>query len=121
MLFTAFRGLSLILPFRIFSKLLGKQHLDHAQEPQSLPSALKDIAWAVDRSCFVAPWGKKCLINALTAKWLSKQFGIETIYFLGVGRDEEGKLIYHAWLKYGEYVLSGGCIEEHYKVLGLFR
>ncbi|MBN2068002.1 MAG: lasso peptide biosynthesis B2 protein [Opitutales bacterium] len=119
--FTLFRVLSFALPFRVFSKLIGKQCSDSRKKLEPLPSVLKDISWAVNRACVVAPWGRKCLINALTAKWLSKQYGVETVYYLGVGRDEHGKLVYHAWLKYDEYVVSGGSADSFYKVLGLFK
>lgn len=119
--FTILRVLSFVLPFRIFSKLIGVSCSENDMDPTYFPGVLKDVAWAANRACVVAPWGKKCLINALTAKWLSRQFGVRTTYYLGVGKDDDGKLIYHAWLKYGKYVVSGGNVSEEYKVLGSFR
>lgn len=118
---TYFKAKSLILPFRKFSKALGDTCIEFPEDDVVLPECLKDIRWAVNRGGILAPWGKKCLIQTVTAKWMAAKRGYKTTSFLGVGKGEDNQFIYHAWLKYHKYLITGGKVEGVYKTLSTFR
>ncbi len=65
------------------------------------------------------PWESKCLVQALTAQKLLKNQGISTTIYLGV-RKEGNEMKAHAWLRCGEYYVTGGAIREQYTVVARF-
>jgi len=75
--------------------------------PQHYREALR-IAREVIRISNKTPWESKCLVRALTAQDLIHRKGIETTLYLGVGKDEKGAMIAHAWLRCGELYVMGG-------------
>lgn len=67
----------------------------------------KKVAYAVDRVCTRTVWESKCLVRALTAQKMLKNHGIHSTLYLGCGT-EDGKMIAHAWLRVGEFYVTGG-------------
>lgn len=65
------------------------------------------VAYAVDRICTRTTWESKCLVRALSAQTLLKRKGIQSTLYLGC-REEEGKMVAHAWLRCGEMYVTGG-------------
>lgn len=65
------------------------------------------VAYAVEHACRRTVWESKCLVRALTAQRMLKKKGISSTLYLGCGMDE-GKMIAHAWLRVGEYYVTGG-------------
>ncbi len=62
----------------------------------------------VNRIADRTPWESKCLVRALTARYLLHRKGIVTTLYLGVGKDDNGKMIAHSWLRCGENYVTGG-------------
>ena len=62
----------------------------------------------VNRVANKTQWESKCLVRALTARKLLLRKGITCTLYLGVGKDEDGNMIAHAWLRCGEYYVTGG-------------
>lgn len=119
--FSIARVLFFVLPFKRFSRFLGTLVTDFSDDQVVLSSDLRDVAWAIDRACRVAPWGKKCLIRAATAKWIAQRYGYRLHFFLGVGRDDKRDFIYHAWTKYHCHTITGGETEGVYKTLAIYH
>lgn len=78
------------------------------------------IAREVIRISDKTPWESKCLVRALTTQDLVHRKGIETTLYLGVGKDENGKMIAHAWIRCGEIYLTGGNGSQ-YSMVAKFR
>lgn len=78
-----------------------------------------EVAQAVTRVCRHTPWQSKCLVQALIAQHLLKKHQIPSTLYLGVGKVGE-EMIAHAWLRSGEYYLTGGC-GEGYALVAKFR
>lgn len=76
------------------------------------------LSHVVDAVCSKVPWECKCLVRALTIRCLLKHKKIESTMYLGVKRID-GKLDAHAWVRCGEFYLSGGN-GEGYAVVGKF-
>ena len=73
----------------------------------------------VSRSADNTPWESKCLVRALTAQKLLKRKNIESTMYLGV-RQEEGKMMAHAWLRVGQMYVTGGN-GEGYAVVDKYK
>lgn len=67
----------------------------------------------VNRVASNTPWESKCLVRALTARRLLIEKGIPCTLYLGVGKDENGKMVAHAWLRAGEVYVTGGDGSEY--------
>ncbi len=66
------------------------------------------ISRDVNRIADHTPWESKCLVRALTARYFLHRQGIVTTMYLGVGKDENGKMVAHSWLRCGEMYVTGG-------------
>lgn len=117
---TVIKILSIVLPFRYLAMLFGKQGVRCSGDKVPPPTVLTEISWAIRTAERVIPWGKKCLVKALTAKLMARFRGFRTTFYLGVGRNEEKELIYHAWLQYQDFTLTGGKTDGAYKMLDSF-
>ena len=65
------------------------------------------IARIVGKVCDKTPWESKCLVRALAAQRLLCRRGLSSTLYLGCGM-EEGKMVAHAWLRFGEMYVTGG-------------
>jgi len=86
---------------------------------------LKKIALVSRRVTRVAervPWESKCLVQAMVAQRLLRGFCIESTLYLGVGRnkDDNDKMVAHAWLRSGPYYVVGGS-GEGYAAVAKFK
>lgn len=84
----------------------GRETTDRLEEEQKAFALL--AAEYVNRSCRRTPWESLCLVRALTARRLLAQKHIPCTIYLGVGKDENGKMVAHAWLRAGEFYITGG-------------
>jgi hypothetical protein len=66
------------------------------------------ISGEIQRICSHTMWESKCLVQALTAGRLLRREGIPATMYLGVGRDETEGMIAHAWIRCGEFYVTGG-------------
>jgi hypothetical protein len=68
------------------------------------------------------PWESKCMVQALSAKWLLKKYNIPSTIYFGVTKDEEnlGKLKAHAWLKVNETFITGALGHKKFKVVNFY-
>ena len=66
------------------------------------------VAFAIPRVGVRVPWRADCFVQALAAeRWLRRE-GIATDLFLGVRKDPAAGIQFHAWLKHGDRVVTGG-------------
>lgn len=115
-----YRAFILFVPFNKLRKSMGK----HKQEsPAKIDNDTYRIARIIaSRVMFVSaktPWESKCLVQALTAQKLLKNQGISTTIYLGV-RKEGNEMKAHAWLRCGDYYVTGGAIRDQYTVVAKF-
>ena len=115
-----FRAFILFVPFNKLRKRMGKIKLESPQEvdDECYKKAVR-IARIVGIVSYHTPWESKCLVQALTAQKLLKNQGISTTIYLGV-RKEGNEMKAHAWLRCGEYYVTGGAIREQYTVVARF-
>lgn len=108
--YTAFYRIQILL---IPSKILQKYWGRYGEESKS-EDTNEHYFYAIGISNYVnriaekTPWQSKCLVRALTAQQLLRRKQIATTLYLGVGKDEKGRMIAHAWLRCGKLYVTGG-------------
>ena len=65
-------------------------------------------------------WAHKCSVVSIAGKRMLNRRQIPATLYLGVAKDEKGKLIAHAWLRSGNIWVSGGRNRHQFTVVGFF-
>lgn len=109
-LLTAFYRMQILLiPSKYLEKKWGERGKEsEATEIEANYRTAYFISKDVNRIADKTPWKSLCLVRALAARYLMVRKGIPTTLYLGVGKDENGKMIAHAWLRCGEMYMTGG-------------
>jgi len=102
------RMLTAFLPLRFYSSNLGVRHktLSDTMDSSKL-TILYKVTRTLKRTSTYIPFKNKCLVEAIVAKKMLKALGYESTLYLGVGRDEDKKIIAHAWLKCCGTIVTG--------------
>lgn len=112
-------------PMEKLKKKMGILDEETPNEPlgDEYVEMLRTISMKVNGICERTKWESKCLVRALTAKKLLKHYQIPTTLYLGVRKDEEGNMLAHAWLRAGNYIVTGSNRGEFqaYGVVAKFR
>lgn len=107
---TAFYRMQMLLvPSKTLEKKWGERNMESPQEDSRENYHYAYIVSnEVNRIADKTPWESKCLVRALTARFLLHRKHILTTMYLGVGKDENGAMIAHAWLRCGDKYVTGG-------------
>ncbi|OIK09384.1 stage V sporulation protein S [Bacillus sp. MUM 116] len=65
-------------------------------------------------------WESQCLVKAMAAMKMLEKRKVESTLYLGTAKDEDGKLIAHAWLRTGPYFVTGSEGMEKFTVVATF-
>jgi hypothetical protein len=76
------------------------------------PRTIERVRWAVLKASRFVPGARHCLTQALVAKALLGVDGRPMKLRIGVGKDETGRLIAHAWLESGGTPVFGATHAE---------
>lgn len=78
---------------------------------------VEKIRVAVQRAGWISPWRNRCLVSSLAARCMMNHMKIPSSLSLGLTRQQDGKIIAHAWLKAAgcEIVERRGEYTELYK------
>lgn len=111
----------LILPFRWIAPFLG-QHMASSDENDE--NGNKETTISVSRAILTMsrhlPWECKCLVQAISGKMMLGRRKIPSTLYLGVGKEENGDLNAHAWLRAGDSIILGGGGLERFAVVSTF-
>jgi hypothetical protein len=110
----------LMLVFRPFNKILPiiRNELPNNKPVDTI--LLEQIKLSIARACVRSPWRTKCFEQALAARMMLKRRGIATATYFGVSKNPDDKIEAHAWLKCGEFVVTGWERMDKYSVVGVF-
>jgi hypothetical protein len=112
----------LMLPFRWIAPRLGRQ-MEELPEGKAAPEQLEQarrVSWAVLAMSRLTPWQSACLAQAIAAKRLLQVRGVPSTLYMGLAKDESATLQAHAWLRCGDFVVTGGQARERYTVVATF-
>lgn len=112
----------LIVPFSIIRRHLGKYNIQSdkeviEKENYQLAHKVQRLVTATAR---YTPWQSKCLVQAIVAQHLLKKYHLGTTIYFGIAKDESGKILAHAWLRYGSMVVTGGGAVEYFKMVACY-
>jgi hypothetical protein len=114
------------IAFRDFGDLASQPDAVDREENDSNSLGATDretvssIRWAVGLMVPKTPWQSRCLVQALAARAMLLRRRIPARLCLGVRKDDNKKLIAHAWLQCGPIMVTGGAEATEYKVLASF-
>ena len=115
------RAFILFVPFNKLRKRMGKHKEESAEKVErDICKKAMHIGWVVRVVSGHTPWESKCLVQALTAQKMLKSNGISTTLYLGVKKDHKNNMLAHAWLRCGEYYVTGGGNRTGYAVVAKF-
>lgn len=115
------RGFVLAVPFKYIAPHLGT-HMGESSLILSEETATMAgyVGRAVRSAARNTPWSSNCLAQAIAAKRMLQHRGIHSTLYLGVKKDDAGHLTAHAWVRCGEFWLTGGWGELEYTVVSTF-
>lgn len=117
------RYLMLKVKFKKYQKYLGERGVETTnQYPTAKEEIIKTVRRIVLSTSKNTPWESKCMVQAVSCKWLLKKYGVESTIYFGIKPDEEnkGKLKAHAWLRVGEYIVTGREGHKAFKVVNFY-
>jgi Transglutaminase-like superfamily len=110
-----------IIPFSKVAPSLGESLKETTYNPSSLDiDILKNITEAIHIMSNYTIWESQCLVKAIAGMKMLERRQIESTLYLGVAKDGTGKLIAHAWLRSGQFYISGSEGMERFSVVGMF-
>jgi hypothetical protein len=110
----------IVLPMRFYSRYLGNQHSESAQtDVEKNAQVIRNISKGLVRARKATPWPTRCLVDAITAKWMLNRRGVSSTLYLGVAKDDD-KMIAHAWLRSGQAMVTGRQGIQKFTVVGTF-
>ncbi|QWU17053.1 Transglutaminase-like superfamily protein [Paenibacillus sophorae] len=117
-------GWARTLLFYKFSKIapsLGErgQETDQDHDANHTPS-MRHIASSINTVSKYTPWDSKCLVRAIAGMKMLERRGIGSTLYLGTAKDNNGKLIAHAWLRSGPYYISGAEVMDQFTIVDKF-
>lgn len=126
----AARGAVLILPFKYYSRLIGRKvAFDLANREltnQQFKRAVR-IGRLIRTVARNTPWQSLCLPQAMVASILLWVYGIGQVTYFGLSRNSENlkakgldPLLAHAWVMAGDLPVTGGHGHRHYTVVASF-
>nr|WP_233167361.1 lasso peptide biosynthesis B2 protein [Paenibacillus roseus] len=109
------------LPFSRIAPALGEHMAETTEQPQpaQIP-VLREVSYAVQLMSRHTWWESQCMVKAIAAMRMLERRKIESTLYLGMGRDEKGRLVAHAWLRSGPIVITGAEGRERYTCVAKF-
>ena len=75
------------------------------------------LSWAIAVAAQTVPWRSDCFIKTIAAdRWL-RRYHLQPDFYLGVTKDEKGVFAAHAWLRYGDFTVTGGKYDQYSKLI----
>lgn len=111
----------IVFPFKYIAPILGEKNKSSlAEVERSVLVHASKISFAVETMSRFTPWESKCLVRAITAQLLLRVVRTPSTLYLGMSRDSSNKLIAHAWLRCGEFIMTGASESKNFKSVAQF-
>jgi hypothetical protein len=107
--------------FQKLTKILKLQIAETSNETYGSDKLTSyDVSEAINIMSRHTLWESMCLVRALAAMKMLERRGISSTLYLGTGKNENGQLIAHAWLRSGNQYVTGGEEMGKFTVVGSF-
>ncbi|WP_036711165.1 lasso peptide biosynthesis B2 protein [Paenibacillus pinihumi] len=109
------------LPFSKVAPTLGQHMAETTEQPNHVHAPMiKQVSFAVQFMSRHTWWESQCMVKAIAAMRMLERRKIESTLYMGMGRDEKGKLVAHAWLRSGPFYITGAEGRERYTCVAMF-
>ncbi|RLL42777.1 lasso peptide biosynthesis B2 protein [Oceanobacillus piezotolerans] len=110
-----------LFPFSKVAPTLGENMIETSTHVESAHrKTLAEISQAIHTMSKYTFWESECLVKAIAALKMLEKRKIESTLYLGTAKDENGKLIAHAWLRSGPFYVTGAAGRERFTVVSIF-
>lgn len=120
LLFLAWGRLSKSIPFSKTAPTLGAHMAETPIDISVDKKLMHQVSLAVNVMSKYTFWESECLVKAIAAMKMLERRGIGSTLYLGTAKDENGRLIAHAWVRSGRYFITGTEGMEKFTVVGTF-
>lgn len=109
------------MPFSKIAPTLGT-HMDETSLSynESNKLVLRSISEAIHIMSRHTFWESKCLVRAIAGMKMLERRQIESTLYLGTAKDENGKMVAHAWLRSGSFYITGAEEMGRFTVVSKF-
>ena len=109
------------MPFSKIASTLGT-HMDETSLSynESNKLVLRSISEAIHIMSRHTFWESKCLVRAIAGMKMLERRQIESTLYLGTAKDENGKMVAHAWLRSGSFYITGAEEMGRFTVVSKF-
>jgi hypothetical protein len=115
------RSIIILIPFRKIKGYIGVYNKESSFDIENSKYQLvRKITWAVNRASGLTPWQSKCLVKALTAQRMLKNYNLYSTVYLGVAKEGKRDIKAHAWLRCGAMIVTGGHEKHDFKEIARF-
>lgn len=120
-LFLGWARILKLIPFSKVAPSLG-EHMKETSQNYNVPTneIIKNISQAIHIMSKYTFWESQCLVKAIAGMRMLERRRLESTLYLGTARDETGKMIAHAWLRSGQFYISGSEGKEKFTVVSTF-
>lgn len=111
-----------MIPFSKVAPFLGDHMNETSYDYTTAKSKkkIKQISHSIKIMSKYTLWESQCLVKAIAGMMMLERRGIDSTIYLGTTRDEDGKMIAHAWLRSGPFYVSGSEGMKQFTVVGMF-
>ncbi|CAH2466606.1 lasso peptide biosynthesis B2 protein [Bacillus sp. S4] len=117
-------GWACILKFISFSKsaptlgiYMDETSLNYTESNIRMLRSISEVIQITSRYTI---WDSQCLVKAIAGMKMLERRQIESTLYLGTAKDEDGKMVAHAWLRSGPFYITGLAGMEKFTVVGTF-
>lgn len=114
------RGMTLVVPFRHIANLASMPVRNRAMDGESRAIVIDRVRQAIGRCAPRAPWRALCFEQGLTAQWMLRRRGIDTVLYYGAAAKGANGLSAHVWVRDGTMDVIGCETAANYAVLAAF-
>jgi hypothetical protein len=108
-------------PFSKVAPSLGKPWDETSYNSSNINiKQLKNISHAIQIMSRHTFWESKCLVKAIAGMKMLERRKIDSTLYLGTSKDKNNKLIAHAWLRSGPFILTGAKEMKKFTVVNKF-
>lgn len=116
-----FRACILIKKFSEIKEKMGVIKTESQYEiDEEIYAEAKRISYLINKVSRYTLWESKCLVQALTAQKLLNKKGMPSTLYLGVCKNNNGEMLAHAWIRCGQYYVTGGLNYKEFTVVAKF-
>jgi hypothetical protein len=108
-------------PFSMVAPTLGQPWDETSYHSSNINiKQLITISQAIQIMSRYTFWESKCLVKAIAGMKMLERRKIDSTLYLGTSKDKNNKLIAHAWLRSGPFILTGAKEMKNFTVVNKF-